>query len=69
MRNLMLIAIAIYFASWWALQDFGNAGLWSALLAFLLARGLLQAARYPALVAATFKNGRSQTIPNTDEVR
>jgi MATE family multidrug resistance protein len=69
MRNLMLIAIAIYFASWWALQDFGNAGLWIALLAFLLARGLLQAARYPALVAATFKNGRSQAIPNTDEVR
>jgi MATE family multidrug resistance protein len=50
MRNLMLLALALYFAAWWLLAPFGNAGLWSALLLFLLARGLLQAARYPALV-------------------
>ena len=54
MRNLMLAALAIYFATWWALQPLGNAGLWLALLTFLLARGLLQAARYPWLVRATF---------------
>jgi MATE family multidrug resistance protein len=35
-------------------MPFGNAGLWSAFLIFLLARGLLQAARYPALVQKSF---------------
>ena len=54
MRNLMLAALAIYFAAWWILQPLGNGGLWLALLTFLLARGALQAARYPALVRATF---------------
>jgi MATE family multidrug resistance protein len=54
MRNLMLAALAIYFAVWWLLLDFGNYGLWLALLTFLLARGVLQAARYPALVKTTF---------------
>jgi MATE family multidrug resistance protein len=49
MRNLMLAALAIYFIAWWLLTPLGNAGLWSALLVFLLARGLLQMARYPAL--------------------
>ena len=54
MRNLMVAALAIYFAMWWVLQPLGNAGLWLALLTFLLARGLLQAARYPWLVKNTF---------------
>jgi len=54
MRNLMLAALAIYFATWWISQPLGNDGLWLALLTFLLARGALQAARYPALVRATF---------------
>ena len=54
MRNLMVAALIIYFAMWWVLQPLGNAGLWVALLTFLLARGLLQAARYPWLVKATF---------------
>jgi MATE family multidrug resistance protein len=54
MRNLMLIALAIAFAAWWALRPFGNGGLWLALLTFLAARGLLQALRYPSLVRATF---------------
>jgi multidrug resistance protein, MATE family len=54
MRNLMLAALVIYFAMWWVLQPLGNAGLWLALLTFLLARGLLQAARYPWLAKATF---------------
>jgi MATE family multidrug resistance protein len=54
MRNLMIAALSIYFVTWWTLQPLGNAGLWIALLTFLAARGLLQAARYPALVRATF---------------
>jgi MATE family multidrug resistance protein len=55
MRNLMVIALAIYFVAWWALRPYGNAGLWIALLVFLASRGLLQAARYPALARATFR--------------
>jgi MATE family, multidrug efflux pump len=54
MRNLMVVALAIYLATWWLLQPYGNAGLWIALLVFLAARGLLQATRYPRLTAATF---------------
>src|SRR5262249_23730913 len=54
MRNLMIIALASYFVAWWMLLPFGNAGLWGAFLAFLVARGLLQAARYRTLVRATF---------------
>jgi MATE family multidrug resistance protein len=54
-RNLMMLAFAFYLATWWALQSYGNAGLWIALLAFLAARGLLQAIRYPALVRMTFQ--------------
>ena len=37
-----------------ALQSFGNAGLWSALIASYVSRGGLQAARYPALYRKTF---------------
>lgn len=54
MRNLMLASLAIFLAAWWALQSFGNAGLWSALIAFYVARGGLQGARYPAQYRATF---------------
>src|SRR5205085_11328092 len=53
MRNLMFAALALYLIAWWGLRPFGNTGLWWALLAFLLARGLLQAMRYPALLRAT----------------
>ena len=31
MRNLMLLSLLIYLATWFALQPFGNAGLWGAL--------------------------------------
>lgn len=54
MRNLMVVALLIYLAAWWALDGLGNAGLWGSLLVFLAARGVLQAARYPALVKGTF---------------
>ncbi len=54
MRNLMLASLAIFLGTWWALQSFGNAGLWCAMIAFYIARGGLQGARYPALFRATF---------------
>lgn len=54
MRNLMLVALALYLATWWALQSHGNTGLWIALLVFLAARGLLQAMRYPRLAKISF---------------
>ena len=54
MRNLMLVALAAYFAAWWLMEPLGNAGLWIAFLVFFLARGGLQAARYPALARQPF---------------
>ncbi|MET0222525.1 MAG: MATE family efflux transporter, partial [Tardiphaga sp.] len=54
MRNLMLLALAIYIAAWFALAGLGNSGLWIAFLAFMLSRGLLQSWRYPALVRTSF---------------
>lgn len=54
MRNLMVASFVIYLAAWWMLQPFGNHGLWLALLAFLMARGLLQALYCPSLIRATF---------------
>lgn len=56
MRNLMLLSLAIFLAAWWALQSFGNAGLWGALLVSYISRGGLQAARYPAQFRATFSS-------------
>jgi len=56
MRNLMLASLAIFLGMWWALQSLGNAGLWCALIAFYVARGGLQGARYPALYRATFSS-------------
>lgn len=49
MRNLMTAALAVYLAAWWALQAFGNTGLWLALLIFYVCRGGLQALRYRSL--------------------
>jgi MATE family, multidrug efflux pump len=54
MRNLMVTALALYFAVWWIATPLGNLGLWLAFLTFFAARGIMQAARYPALVRATF---------------
>ena len=54
MRNLMLAALAIYLALFFALRPFGNAGLWMALLGFLVARGVLQGWRYRTLADRTF---------------
>jgi multidrug resistance protein, MATE family len=55
MRNLMLLSLAFFLAVWWALTGWGNTGLWLAVLAFLGARGGLQALRYPQLLAGSFR--------------
>jgi len=54
MRNLMLLSLAIFLATWFALRTFGNAGLWTAMLALYAARGALRALRYPANLRASF---------------
>ena len=56
MRNLMLASLVIFLATWWALQSFGNAGLWCALMASYVSRGGLQAARYRTMFRATFSS-------------
>jgi multidrug resistance protein, MATE family len=55
MRNLMLVAFAVYLTAWYLLTPFGNTGLWIALLIFLASRGVLQALRYPAMLRASFR--------------
>ncbi len=52
MRNAALISVAIYAAALaLLLPAFGNAGLWAALMALNIARGVTLALRYPALEA------------------
>jgi MATE family multidrug resistance protein len=55
MRNLMVLSLLVFFAAWFSLKSFGNAGLWGAMLVFYAARGGLQALRYPALLRASFR--------------
>jgi multidrug resistance protein, MATE family len=55
MRNLMVLSLLIFLSAWFALRAFGNAGLWGALLVHYVARGGLEALRYPALLKASFK--------------
>jgi MATE family multidrug resistance protein len=54
MRNLMMLSLVIFLATWLMLRSFGNAGLWGALLVHYAARGGLQALRYPAMLRASF---------------
>lgn len=54
MRNLMLIALGLYLATWWITQGWSNAGLWTALLTFLGVRAVGQALAYPSLVRRSF---------------
>jgi MATE family multidrug resistance protein len=54
MRNLMVLSLAVFLCAWFILQPLGNTGLWAALLVHYVARGGLQALRYPALFRATF---------------
>ena len=55
MRNLMVLSLLIFLAAWLALRSLGNAGLWAALLVHYVARGGLQALRYPAMLRSSFK--------------
>jgi multidrug resistance protein, MATE family len=54
MRNLMVLSLLVFFAAWFSLKPFSNAGLWGAMLVFYAARGGLQALRYPSLLRASF---------------
>lgn len=57
MRNMMVLSLMIYLASWWILErNFGNHGLWVALCVFFIARGITYAMRMPALARAAFAN-------------
>ena len=52
MRNMMAISTVIYgLALWLLLPQYGNHGLWAALLISFAARGITLALRYPALEA------------------
>jgi multidrug resistance protein, MATE family len=56
MRNMMIISLAIYLASWWFLErNFGNYGLWASLCVFFIARGLTFASRMPVLSRTAFR--------------
>jgi MATE family multidrug resistance protein len=59
MRNLMVLSLLVFLAAWWLLKPFGNAGLWGALLVHYVARGGLQAWRYPAMVRVSFPRAAS----------
>ena len=54
MRDLMVIAFAVYGAILLAAGNLGNTALWIALLTFLSARGLGQFILYPRLAKKTF---------------
>jgi MATE family multidrug resistance protein len=54
MRNLMVLSLVCFLAAWFLLRPFGNAGLWAAFLVHYIARGGLQALRYPALLRQSF---------------
>jgi len=60
MRNLMVLAIAVYLAVWWLALPLGNTGLWIAILVFFGSRGALQAARYPALARGMFTSATAR---------
>jgi MATE family multidrug resistance protein len=55
MRNLMLLSLVCFLTAWYVLRPLGNTGLWLAFLVHYIARGGLQAARYPALLRMSFK--------------
>jgi multidrug resistance protein, MATE family len=61
MRNVMVISLGIYLASFYLLRPFGNGGLWVALAIFYLSRGLNQAWRYRKLSAESFPLAQSAT--------
>src|SRR6202034_1963686 len=59
MRNLMILSLLAFLATWFALRGLGNTGLWIAMLVLYASRGGLQALRYPVNLRATFGDGLS----------
>jgi MATE family multidrug resistance protein len=57
MRNLMILSLLCFLATWFVLRGLGNTGLWIAMLVLYASRGGLQALRYPANLRASFGNG------------
>ena len=55
LRNMMLVSVALYLASWYLLAPlYANHGLWAALIIFFVVRAITLGARMPALVKALF---------------
>ena len=54
MRNLMILSLLAFLATWFVLRGLGNTGLWIAFLVLYAARGGLQALRYPVNLRASF---------------
>jgi multidrug resistance protein, MATE family len=55
MRNMMIVSLLIYLASWWFLErNFANYGLWASLCVFFIARGLTFASRMPNIAKRAF---------------
>jgi MATE family, multidrug efflux pump len=59
MRNLMILSLLCFLATWFALRGLGNTGLWTAMLVLYASRGGLQALRYPVNLRASFGDGVS----------
>ena len=59
MRNLMILSLLAFLATWFALRGLGNTGLWIAMLVLYASRGGLQALRYPVNLRASFGDGLS----------
>ena len=50
LRNYMLVAVICYgLTIWWALPEFGNHGLWLAMMLFMLVRSITLIVHYPRL--------------------
>jgi MATE family multidrug resistance protein len=55
MRNMMLLAMIVFFIAWWPLEKYyGNHGLWLSMIVFFAARGAFFALRMPALRRTAF---------------
>lgn len=53
MRNASMLSVAVFVAAWWALApSYGNRGLWTAFLIYVVARALALLTRLPALRAS-----------------
>ena len=55
MRNMMVLSLVVYLASWWFLEAaYGNHGLWAALNVFFIIRGLTFTGRLGAIEKRAF---------------